>query len=388
MKKIGIVVQRYGNDVVGGAETLARNIAERLNASGFDVTVFTTTARDYVTWSNIYPSGESILKGVVIKRYRVKKERNIDRFNRYSRDFFSDLTGRRDEDRWITEQGPVVPELIDALKKEQQEYDIFIFFTYLYFTTVRGMQVIKKPVILFPTAHDEPPIFLELMKGVFQRPDALLFLSAAEMEFVRNQFNPKNDMQLVRSGIDIHPPAPKDRFREKFMVVAPYLLYAGRVEKGKGLETVFNAFEVIRKKRLIDLVLIGKQLMDIPRTSGVRYLGYISESEKLSAFRHAILSVQPSALESLSITTLESFSQKTPVLVNRKSAVLGEHVNLSGGGLSYVDEQEFIDCFLRIYDSPVLRDRLGEKGYQYLKKYYSWEVVMKKIRQGIDRLLP
>lgn len=387
MRKIGIVVQRYGNDVVGGAETLARNVAERLNATGFDVTVFTTTARDYVSWSNVYPSGESILRGVVIKRFRVERERHIGRFNRYSQEFFSTQPESRDEKRWIIEQGPVVPELVDALKKEQQSHDVFLFFTYLYFTTVEGMQVIEKPVILFPTAHDEPPIYLELMKKVFHRPDALFFLSSAEMTFVKKQFNPETEMQLVRSGLDIQQPGREDRFREKFLVFLPYLLYAGRIEKGKGLETIFNAFEVIKKRRLVNLVLIGRQLMDIPKTSGLRYLGYVSENEKVSAFHHAVLSVQPSAFESLSITTLESFSQKTPVLVNRKSAVLNEHVNFSGGGLSYDNEQEFIDCFLQIYDHPVLRKRLGEKGYRYLTKYYSWEVVIKKIREGIERLI-
>lgn len=387
MKKVGIVVQRYGNEVVGGAETLARNVAERLNANGFDVTVFTTAACDYVTWRNVYPPGESILRGVVIKRFRVDRERDIDRFNRYSREFFSTPAKTRDEGRWIFEQGPVVPELVAALKKEQEGYDVFLFFTYLYYTTVQGMPVIEKPIILFPTAHDEPPIYLESMKGVFQRPDALFFLSAAEMEFVMKQFNPAKEMRLVRSGIDIQMPGRKDCFRDNFLLFAPFILYAGRMEKGKGLETVFHAFDVIKKKRLVDLVLIGRQLMDIPRTPGVRYLGYVSESEKASAFHHAVLSVQPSSLESLSITTLESFSQRTPVLVNRKSAVLKEHVDLSGGGLAYDGENEFIDRFLQIYDHPLFRNRLGENGYRYLKKYYSWDVVMKEIRRGIEQFI-
>ena len=57
MISIGIVVQRYGNDVIGGAETLARNVAERMLRQGFRVTVFTTCARDYLTWRNEYAAG-------------------------------------------------------------------------------------------------------------------------------------------------------------------------------------------------------------------------------------------------------------------------------------------------------------------------------------------
>ena len=54
---VAFVVQRYGADVTGGSEALARALAERLVPS-HDVTVFTTCARDYVTWRNELPAGE------------------------------------------------------------------------------------------------------------------------------------------------------------------------------------------------------------------------------------------------------------------------------------------------------------------------------------------
>ncbi len=78
MIAIGIVVPRYGNEVVGGAETLARNVAERLLRQGARVTVFTTCARDPRTWRNEHPSGESLLKGVRIKRFPIARERAAD----------------------------------------------------------------------------------------------------------------------------------------------------------------------------------------------------------------------------------------------------------------------------------------------------------------------
>lgn len=387
MIRIGIVVQRYGNEVVGGAETLARNVAERLNSGGFDVTVFTTTARDYITWKNEYPAGESVLKGVIVKRFGVEGERNIEKFNAFSETFFDSDPSERDEWKWIHDQGPVCPNLIKALEKEQDRFDLFLFFTYLYYPTVKGLEVIRKPVVLFPTAHDEPPVYLKLMKRVFQRPEALFFLTRAEMEFVAGQFNPQNRMELVRTGVDVVRDRGPDLFRETWMLYTPFMLYAGRIEKGKGLEAVFQAYDEIRQTSLVELVLIGKQLMDIPGIPGIRYLGYISEIEKRLAFKHALVSVQPSSLESLSITTLESFAQKTPVLVNRKSAVLEEHIQLSGGGLSYETVNEFVDQFRRIYRKPALRKRLGEKGYDYLIRSYSWDVVMDKIEKGLMTLI-
>ena len=308
--------------MVGGAETLARNVSERLQRRGFDVTVLTTTAADYVTWENQFPAGESILRGVLIRRFVVDETRDIEEFNRESDWFFATPASERNESEWIRQQGPYCPGLIAALEKEQENFDLFLFFTYLYYPTVMGIPVVKKPVILFPTAHDEAPLYLNAMKPVFEKPDVLMFLTRAEMDLVGRVFAPKNKMELVRTGLDTDEQVDDKPFRARHNLVAHYLLYAGRIEKGKGLETVFNAFRAIRSKDYVDLVLIGKKLMEIPGDEGIKYLGYVSEEEKLAAFKGAMVSLQPSPLESLSITTLESFSQKTPVLVNRTSPAL------------------------------------------------------------------
>lgn len=391
MLKIGIVVQRYGQEVVGGAETLAKDVAERLNAGGCDVTVFTTTACDYITWKNSYQPGDSILKGVAIKRFNVERERNIESFNRFSTSFFDAGAAaagekERDEMQWIIEQGPFSPALLDALAKEQKDFDVFLFFTYLYYTTVAGMKVIDKPVVLFPTAHDEPPIYLRLMQDVFRRPDAICFLTAAEMDFVRRTFHPAHLLELTRTGLDINDSIDENLFKRKYLQFAPYFLYAGRIEKGKGLEPVFAAFMELRQKRLIDFVLLGKKLMDIPDVDGLKYLGFVSEEEKLSAFKGAVCSVQPSPLESLSITTLESFSQETPVLVNKQCAVLREHIDISGGGFCFANVDEFMQGFYALYDNRKKRREMGRKGFQYVKEYFSWEAVIDKIKKVLFKV--
>jgi glycosyltransferase involved in cell wall biosynthesis len=387
MIRIGIVVQRYGKEVVGGAESLARDIAERLNSSGFDVTVFTTTARDYITWKNEFKPGESILKGVIIKRFPVEEQRDIEAFNRFSDIFFSQNPDERDEMKWIHDQGPYSPALIEGIKKAQQEMDVFLFFTYLYYPTVEGLKVVEKPAVLFPTAHDELPIYLNLMKDVFKRPDALFFLTGAEMDFVKKTFQPGNLTALIRTGTEIKENIDENLFKRNYLQYAPYILYAGRIEKGKGLEPVFEAFGEIKKKRLIDFVLMGKKLMDIPGIEGLKYVGFVSEEEKLSAFKGAVVSVQPSPLESLSITTLESFSQGTPVLVNKRSAVLCEHIDLSGGGFTYDNIDEFIHHFYTIYDRRKLRMEMGLKGYNYVKEYFSWDVVIDKIKEYLEKIV-
>ena len=51
MTRLAIVVHRYGEEVGGGAEAHAREMAIRL-AAEVDVTVLTTCALDYRTWAD------------------------------------------------------------------------------------------------------------------------------------------------------------------------------------------------------------------------------------------------------------------------------------------------------------------------------------------------
>jgi len=74
-KKIGIIVQRYGVEINGGAEYHARLIAEKM-AQYFDVEVFTSTARDYITWKHHYPNKCQLVNQVPVHRFPVQKPRD------------------------------------------------------------------------------------------------------------------------------------------------------------------------------------------------------------------------------------------------------------------------------------------------------------------------
>ena len=64
--RVALVVQRYGPEVNGGAEQLARRVA-RLLAGDLDLTVLTTCALDYRTWADHYPAGEQDVEGVRVR---------------------------------------------------------------------------------------------------------------------------------------------------------------------------------------------------------------------------------------------------------------------------------------------------------------------------------
>ena len=66
--KLLYVIQRYGDQIVGGSESACRHFAERLVARGHEVHVLTSCAHDYVDWADEYPAGTEIINGVTTFR--------------------------------------------------------------------------------------------------------------------------------------------------------------------------------------------------------------------------------------------------------------------------------------------------------------------------------
>src|ERR1041384_389536 len=92
-----------------------RQLAEHL-ATRHDITVLTTTARDYVTWENARPAGSSAANGLCAERLRVALPRNLKAFADLSDDVFDDLgsTAEREEE-WFRSNGPDAPALLRHL---------------------------------------------------------------------------------------------------------------------------------------------------------------------------------------------------------------------------------------------------------------------------------
>ena len=209
--RLAFIVQRYGTEVLGGSEYHCRLVAERL-AAQHDVEVLTTCARDYITWKNEYPEGPDRIRGVTVRRFASARTRDLAAFNKYSEWIFNNPHSRADEMEWLKQQGPWCPALVEYLRRHQQQYDVLIFFTYLYAPTVLGLEVNPARSVLVPTSHDEPAIRLEIYKEVFSRPAAILFNTESERRFIHQQFADRPLLEeIVGVGVDIpqHQPYPR-----------------------------------------------------------------------------------------------------------------------------------------------------------------------------------
>jgi glycosyltransferase involved in cell wall biosynthesis len=381
--EVAFVVQRYGPSVTGGSETLARALAERL-VSSFRVTVFTTCARDYVTWRNESPEGGEEHAGVVVRRFAVEEERDLEAFNAFAESLYDRPHSEEDEREWLRRQGPYVPRLVDALGKEKERFAAIVFFTYLYYPTCWGLKAAPERAILVPTAHDEPPLRLALYRDVFALPRAFAFLTTAEERLVRRCF-PLRDRPTVVAGMGIDVPPPPDvaGFRARHGLPRPYVLYAGRIDAGKGCAEMLAHYERFRGRRdgAPELVLVGRMALPELSQPGVRYLGYVSEEDKIAAMAGARVVLCPSPYESLSIVLLEAMAVGTPGLVSARSEVLGDHARRSNAALYYSDVDEFVEALDLLTRNDELRDALGANGRAYVAGEYRWDVVLDRWRR-------
>lgn len=406
--KIAFIVQRYGAEILGGSEYHCRLIAERM-AAKHEVEVLTTCARDYITWKNEYPEGTDRIRGVTVRRFANSRTRDIQSFNQYSDWIFHHEHTRDDEMRWLEEQGPWSPALLEYLQRHHRGYDALIFFTYLYAPTVLGMGIDPARSILVPTAHDEPAIRLSIYRELFAQATSVAFNTEVEKDFLKTTF----DMRLaaeetVGCGVDLlqdeplqpheepedeeeahktlppHLRARGTTFRRRHRLNGQFLLYGGRIDAGKGCEELIEYFTSYKEQGGdATLALMGVKLMQLPEVPWVKFAGLLSERERLQALEAATVVVVPSPFESLSLLALEAMAVGTPVLCNARAEVLVDHCVKSNAGLYYQDRDEFIACAQLLLADDRLRERMGRNGKEYVRRHYRWDVIMQKY----DRLM-
>lgn len=387
MKKICFVIQRYGVEVNGGAELLCRQMAEHL-LPFYDVHVFTTKARDYITWKNEYRSSLENVNGVTVHRFSNRKRRNERLLGELNTDFERYVAGNREKEmEWLKAQGPYCPDLVDAVRKNRDEYSCFIFFTYLYYPTVAALPLVKDKAILVPTAHDEPFIHMSLLKEIFTEGRAIFYMTDTEKTFVNQLFHNENiKSEIGGSGIevpdDLHPERTRRKYRLKH-----YLIYAGRVDQGKNVPLLVRYFHEYCRRNETDLqlVLVGKKFVEIEEDERVKALGFVSDQDKYDLEAGAEALVLPSYYESLSLVVLEAMKIGIPVIASAHCEVVRQHCIRSDGGLYYSDYFEFEGILNWMKKHPQECLQLGKNGMDYVRTNYAWDTIIGKIRRLIEK---
>ena len=390
--RVAFVVQRYGEEVNGGAETLCRGIAEHMSHD-WDIEVLTSRACEYVSrFENDYPEGCTHAGPVRVHRFTIDRLRSDPVvFSALDRKVLQRASTPAEEEAWLKEIGPECNGLSDYLRLHERDLDLVVFFTYLYATTTQMLRIVRDKAILVPCAHDEPPIYARPFDTLFQVPRILLCNTVEEESFLRRRTaGLMAPSSVVGIGVNIPTAVDSELFRHKHGIGPDYIVSVGRIQREKGSDKLFEYYlslPLLMRQRH-PLVLLGKAAMEVPVSPYIHHVGFVSESEKQSALAGAALLVAPSQFESLSLVLLESWAAGTPVLVNGNCDVLKKQVQRANGGLWYDNAEEFREALSFLLDrhNAPLRELLAENGKAYVRARYEWTIITEQYRAAFRGL--
>jgi glycosyltransferase involved in cell wall biosynthesis len=385
--KLAVVVQRFGADINGGAELHARYVAEHL-ARHAEVEVFTTCARDYVTWANELPAGTETVGPMTVRRFPVSAPRDVHDFARRSDLVFRRTHSVKDELDWLDSEGPTSPALIQALVAEASRFDWVVIFSYRYHHAFHAARAVASKAVLVPTAERDAAIGISIFGPVFGGVRALMFNSFEERAMLQAAAGRDLPGIVVGIGSDVPARPDPDRFRQKYGITAPFAIYVGRIDENKGCKELFEYFRRFERTMpgTLQLVLIGKSILPIPQDPRIHHLGFVDDQDKFDAMAAADVLIMPSYYESLSMVALEAWALGRPVLANGRCDVLKGQCLRSNAGLFYENFGEFAETLYAITSGRGLSETLGRNGRAYFKRHYDWPVIERKYLETFDRL--
>ena len=379
--KVVFVTPRYGTQVMGGAETAARQLAEHLRShTAWEAEVHTTCAMDPHTWDDELEPGTTEVNGVPVHRHPSQHGRlpdfyGLDGLIRLAPRLATLEQGRR----WVEYNGPVSPQLVDAVCGSDS--DVVAFYPYLYHPTVATIGKVRVPAVLHPAAHDEPALYLPVFRGTFGGADALCYHTAAERALVERTYPVAERRQIVL-GLGVGESAGTGRLGGELLGLGdrPYIVSVGRVDEHKGSRMLAAYFAAYKERHPgpLALVLVGPVSFTLPPHPDIVVTGPVGEPDKWAIVRDALVAVSPSALESFSLVVIEAWVDRVPVLVNGTCGPTREHCERSGGGLWFTSYPEFeVELGRLVTDAP-LRAALGARGRDYVDAHFQWPVLISR----------
>lgn len=384
--RIALIAPRYGPEILGGAETAFRKLAEQLVAAHVaEVEVLTTCARDHLAWRNALPAGATRINGVRVERFPIAP-RDAARYDALHLRLMHGHALAPDEQFEFIEQSAHSPAMYAAIEKRGAAFDFLICGPYQFGITHYGSAIHPARSILWPSLHDEIYARLIPVGEMYRACRGVMFNSPAEARLARRLYGAHPGAQVVGECVEARQADPA-RFRVRYHLDAPFVLYAGRFERGKNVALLVDYF--LEHKRAhpsaLKLVLLGWGPEKIRAHADVVNLGWVDEQTKWDAYAAATVLCQPSVNESFSLTMMEAWATGTPALLHADCEVTREHALASNGGLYFRDQAEFSGALALLVDDENLRDRLGARGKAYVQIKYSSSAVIARFECALEQ---
>ncbi len=379
--RLAFVLARYGPQVLGGAETLARAVIEQLVQRGHQVEVWTTCAQSLYTFANEHRAGVEQDNGVTVRRFTVQIG---DQF-----DLMSEPLSRENQYRWV-DSLPHSPQMYAHIAANGDSVDFLILMPYVMGTAFYGAAIHPHKSLVWPCLHDEVTAYLLPTRALLTNAAGLIFNTEAEREFMVSRLRITHPRTVVVGmGFDLLP-GDADAFRQQYpQIEHPFCAYVGRLEGGKNAGLLMRYFDEYRSRhnRQLSLVLIGDGPLAARNRPGVITLGFVDEATKRNALAAAAFLCQPSLNESFAIVLMEAWAQRKPVLIHEHCPVTIAHVRKSQGGLYFANYDDFEGAVEYLLTHCSQASEMGKNGHEYVHRNYNWQAILDRLERSLSTWL-
>ena len=277
---------------------------------------------------------------------------------------------------------PVLPSLasvIAQLRPDIVDAQSHLFWTT--FTAVKAANKIRIPVIT--TVHGiiaERGFMVDATEWAYiytfgisalRKSSVVVCLSKFDMQQVRNLGIPLERIKVVPLGVNT------DIFYPSSEVSEPFVLWAGRFVREKGLDDLISAAALIKKVRPdLKFILVGdgpekpmivSQIHNLNLTDTVHTVGSKLQDSVADQLRNCICLVLPSRREGLPRILLEAMSSGKPIIASDLPSIR----EMTAGAAILVPPNSpgaLSNAILRIADNDSLRLELGKAGIKLCQR--------------------
>ncbi len=188
---------------------------------------------------------------------------------------------------------------------------------------------------------------------------------------------PEKKISVIHNGYE----APASTESIEIPPELKYFLYVGTIQPRKNISLLISAFVEFHKVNpQYKLLLVGKkgwlyesifnQVEALHMEDSVLFLGYVSDAQKGSLYKHAVASIFPSLYEGFGIPLLEAMSHDCPVIASSLSSL----PEIGGDACLYFDPKNSNELVKKM-DSIVTDNELRKKLIAHGQKrihHFSW----------------
>lgn len=251
---------------------------------------------------------------------------------------------------------------------------------------------------------------LAIEKKCLETADVIIATSPQEKEHMRSLVSTKGNIEVIPCGTDIKcfGSVSQEESREKLNLTAEekVILYVGRFDPRKGIETLVRAVgqDKVKRHQNLKLIIVGgstpgrkdgkerERIEKIVRELGIEnitiFAGRIEHQDLAYYYSAADICVVPSHYEPFGLVAIEAMASGTPVIASEVGGLKYTVVDRETGLLvPPQDRQAFAEAIDSILSDKSWCRQLGENARARVKSKFSWDGVARQLdRQYLSEL--